>query len=94
MFIYAVFNPLFNFIPSHCFVHSYAIHSTQTASLISGFKGVESGFPLDIPIDELFNTRESVQIEQVHMNAFDGRYTSECNFLGVFVRIIKNSFQI
>lgn len=40
--------------------------------MVSGFKGVESGFPLDIPINELYNTRENVQIEQVHMNAFDG----------------------
>ena len=51
------------------FVQSCVIHSP----LISGFKGVESGFPLDIPIDELVNTRESAQIEQVLMNAFDGR---------------------
>ena len=72
--------PYFNFI---MFLH---IHSTQTASLVSGFKGVESGFPLDIPINELYNTRENVQIEQVHMNAFDGRYKTSANFLG-FVRI-------
>ena len=40
---------------------------------IAGFKGVESGFPLDIPIEELSNARERAQIEHVHMNSFDGK---------------------
>lgn len=35
---------------------------------------MESGFPLDIPIDELCVARESAQIEHVHMNAFDGKF--------------------
>ena len=35
---------------------------------------MESGFPLDIPIDELCIARESAQIEHVHMNAFDGKF--------------------
>ena len=41
---------------------------------VTGFKGVESGFPLDIPIDELCIAQESAQIEHVHMNAFDGKF--------------------
>lgn len=60
--------------------------------LISGFKGVESGFPLDIPINELVNTRESAQIEQVLMNAFDGRCTVSANLQPAFARIITNLF--
>ena len=35
---------------------------------------MESGFPLDIPIDELCVARESAQIKHVHMNAFDGKF--------------------
>ncbi|XP_027055890.1 putative hydroxypyruvate isomerase isoform X2 [Pocillopora damicornis] len=38
----------------------------------AGFKAVESGFPPDIPIEELSNARENAQIEQILMNAFDG----------------------
>lgn len=33
---------------------------------------MESGFPPDIPIEELSNARENAQIEQILMNAFDG----------------------
>ena len=33
---------------------------------------MESGFPTDIPIEELSNARENAQIEQILMNAFDG----------------------
>lgn len=39
---------------------------------VVGFKGVESRFPLDIPIEELSHAREEAQIEHVQMNAFDG----------------------
>lgn len=70
------------------------IHSTQTDSLVSGFKGVESGFPLDIPINELYNTRENVQIEQVHMNAFDGRYKMSANFLGFVKGAMSQYFEL
>ncbi|XP_073227515.1 putative hydroxypyruvate isomerase [Porites lutea] len=51
--------------------HENFLHRYQAAKN-AGFKGVESGFPLDIPIDELCIARESAQIEHVHMNAFDG----------------------
>lgn len=38
---------------------------------------MESGFPLDIPIDELCIARENAQIEHVHMNAFDGKFRGQ-----------------
>ncbi|XP_078353609.1 putative hydroxypyruvate isomerase [Oculina patagonica] len=57
---------------SFCFLEHENFLNRYQAAKNAGFKGVESGFPLDIPIDELSNTRENIQIEQVHMNAFDG----------------------
>ena len=44
----------------------------QLSFYLTGFKAVESGFPPDIPIEELSNARENAQIEQILMNAFDG----------------------
>lgn len=43
---------------------------------------MESGFPLDIPIDELCIARESAQIEHVHMNAFDGKFWGSTSAVG------------
>ncbi|XP_068669999.1 putative hydroxypyruvate isomerase isoform X2 [Montipora foliosa] len=42
-----------------------------------GFKGVESAFPVDIPIHEVSKARENAEIEHVLLNAFDGN----CNGL-------------
>lgn len=42
---------------------------------------MESGFPLDIPIDELCIARENAQIEHVHMNAFDGKFRGQTSTL-------------
>ena len=56
------------------------IHSA--CLFLAGFKGVESRFPLDIPIEELSNAKAKAQIEHVQMVAFDGMYSNKSQVLG------------
>ena len=50
------------------------VFTDRQSLYLTGFKAVESGFPSDIPIEELSNARETAQIEHVFMNAFDGKH--------------------
>ena len=50
---------------------------------------MESGFPLDISIDELCIARESAQIEHVHMNAFDGKFRGQTSTFGGGGMVLK-----
>ena len=61
--------------------HSLSLLKVNYYLYVTGFKGVESGFPLDIPIDELCIARENAQIEHVHMNAFDGKFRGQTSTL-------------